>query len=221
MDDDLDTLDRFEHRLAGIEANVKDPPLFDHERRTMPGPNRKSRSLVATVAVVAIVVAVVAVGSLIGGARPTGPTSSSSVVGGSGTATPVATPSPAATTVRTVMIDEWSARCVDVQKVDCIGAAGIFLNQLGRSYTGMFESSGGVLTVEARPACPLVPDWADGSYCWQVSVTGNVDPETGKPICIVIARRTTDTRYPPYGQVGGSNLSGAANSGGGIGQSCS
>jgi hypothetical protein len=116
---------------------------------------------------------------------------------------------PIAPAVLTVMIDEWSARCIEVERVDCIGASERFINLLAWSTYAVFDESGSLLNVEPRPVCPAVPHWADGSYCWQVTAEGaTLSP--GEPWCMVIAKRSTDTRYPPYVQVGGPDGTGRA-----------
>lgn len=205
---DNDLFARFERRFHGIEADVKDPPPFDVAKHSTHRLARTRASLAATLAVVAMVVAIVAFGPLISGDRSAGPGSSSGAVGGPTAASPTAIPSPMAS-VLTVTVGEWSARCVDVAEADCIGASERFINLLARNGSAVFDQSGGVLTVEARPACPSVPIWADGSYCWQVTATG-ASVSIGQPWCMVIARRSTDPRYPPYVHVGGPDGVGRA-----------
>jgi hypothetical protein len=151
---DRDTLERFGHRFAGIEAELKDRPPFDLRRRAMPGLTRRSRSLAIAFAVVAVVVAAVALGQLVTIDRSPGPSSNPGVVVASSSPTPDATPSPEAPTAPTVMVGDWTVRCVDVQEADCVGAAERFINLLARSTSGVFDRSGGVLSVEPRPVCP-------------------------------------------------------------------
>lgn len=199
---DLDTLARFERRFAGIEAEVKDPPPFNPGSATMSRLAPTPRSLAAPIAIVAVVVAAVTLASLIAGDRSTGPGSGSGAVIGISSPSPVATPSPAPTAIPTVVIGEWSSQCVDVEEADCVGASERFINLLARGHQAVFDQSGGVLTVRPRPVCPPVPDWADGSYCWQVTAVG-ASLSSGESLCMVIAKRSTDTRYPPYVHVGG------------------
>jgi hypothetical protein len=92
----------------------------------------------------------------------------------------------------------WTASCGRAASLDCLGAVDRFTNVLGRSHDGVLATSGGRLSVELRPECPQVPVWAAAAECWQVSAEGG----TG-PICMVIARRADDLRYPPYVQVAG------------------
>jgi hypothetical protein len=198
---DADTLARFERRFAGIEAEVKDPPPSSRGRATMSRSSRTPRSLVVPIAVVAAVIAVVTLGSLLTGDRSIGPGSDPSAAGEAASPSPGASPSLSPTAVSTVMIGEWTSRCVDVDLVDCRGASERFLNHLARSGPDVFDWSGGVLTVRPRPVCPPVPVGADGAFCWQV--TAERATSSGGSWCMVIAKRSGDLRYPPYVQVGG------------------
>jgi hypothetical protein len=112
----------------------------------------------------------------------------------------------AARTVPVVGVGDWRARCLDVDDVDCAGASERFINLLAWSGADVFERSGGVLAVTPRPECPRVPDYADGSFCWQV--LAETATERGDPWCMVIVKRSTDTRYPPYVHVGGPDGTG-------------
>lgn len=206
--DDSDTLARFHRRFAGIEAAVKDPPPFERRRATMLRLARTPRSLAVPIAIGAAVVTVVTLGSLLIGDRSIGPGSDPGTAGETWSPSP-ATSSLGPTPVPTVMIGEWTSRCMDVKLVDCRGASERFLNLLARGHQAVFDQSGGHLTVRPRPACPPVPDWADGSYCWQVTADG-ATTSTGEPWCMVIAKRSTDTRYPPYVKVGGPDGVGMA-----------
>ena len=114
------------------------------------------------------------------------------------------------TPASTVRVGDWLASCEGVETLDCQGAVERFTNLLARSTATVFDQSGGNLTVTARPICPVVPDWADGSYCWQVSATGTTWSSTNQPVCMVIARRGTDVRYPAYVSVGGPDGTGRA-----------
>jgi hypothetical protein len=98
---------------------------------------------------------------------------------------------------------------MDVAEVDCTGASERFINLLARSTDDVFDQSGGLLTVEPRPVCPPVPEWADGADCWQVTAN-DAFLASDQPWCMVIAKRSSDTRYPPYVQVGGPDGTGRA-----------
>jgi hypothetical protein len=121
---------------------------------------------------------------------PTGPLGSASVSSPGASAS--AEPSPLATSAvsspatspTTVTAAEWSATCSAVDPATCSAVATVAFGNLGRSLPP------GVLTVQARPACPQVPDWADGSRCWQVYL-----PVGDQTVCMVIAKRTSDGQY--------------------------
>jgi hypothetical protein len=196
-----DTLARFARRFAGIEAVIKDPPPFDRRRAAMFRLARTPRSVAVPIAVVAAVVTVVTLGSLLTRDRSIGPGSDPGTAGETWSPSPATSwlaPSP----VPTVMIGEWASRCMDVKLVDCRGASERFLNMLARGHQAVFDQSGGHLTVSPRPVCPPVQEWADGSFCWQVTADG-ATTSSGEPWCMVIAKRSTDQRYPPYVKVGG------------------
>jgi len=113
--------------------------------------------------------------------------------------------------VPTVMVGDWTARCrLGVEEPDCSGASERFINLLARDGPAVFERSGGVLSVQPRPVCPPVPAYADGSFCWQVTAETALPPTFGGPWCMVITKRSTDTRYPPYVHVGGPDGTGRA-----------
>jgi hypothetical protein len=103
-----------------------------------------------------------------------------------------------------VTVGEWSARCEGVGSGDCEGVAALFVNNLARSWKSVFDQSGGMLSVEPRPDCPAVPDWADPSFCWQASAL-----VWSGPICMVVARQTI-SRPLGFGQVGGDEMTGRA-----------
>lgn len=107
----------------------------------------------------------------------------------------------------TVQVGEWQARCIDVADAECIGASERFVNLLAWAGSSVFRQSEGVLSVTPRPTCPAVPATADGSYCWQVTAPGSLKGD-GMPWCMVIARRGSDTRYPPFVAVGGDSGAG-------------
>ena len=114
------------------------------------------------------------------------------------------TPAPTATPAAVVQVGEWSAECDRVEADDCRGVAALFVNNLARSGQWVFEQSGGTLSVEPRPECPALPDWADPAFCWQATVLVS----TG-PLCMVIARQGP-SRPVGFGQVGGDDMSGRA-----------
>jgi hypothetical protein len=82
------------------------------------------------------------------------------------------------------MVGEWQASCGAVEPAVCQGVAALAINNLA------WNRPTGVLTVESRPACPQVPDWADGSRCWQVYA-----PVSTGTVCMVVAKRSTDHQY--------------------------
>ena len=184
------TFERFARRLAAIEAEVKDPPPFSTARGGGPVLLRPGRrSISGLVAALAVVVAVVAVAPLISNRPPLPPTSSqAAVVGGSNGPARSASPSssPSATSI---MVDKWPASCVGVEPDVCQRVAALAINNLARNQPS------GPLTVVSRPVCPLVPDWADGTRCWQVYT-----PLLPGTVCMVIAKRSADDQY---GQVAG------------------
>ena len=118
--------------------------------------------------------------------------------------TMIAIPTPSASLAESVKIGDWSADCDGVATDDCEGVAALFVNNLARSWHWVFDQSGGTLSVEPRPQCPTLPDWADGGYCWQVTAS----VRSGS-ICMVVARQTR-TLPLGFGQVGGDEMTGRA-----------
>ena len=110
---------------------------------------------------------------------------------------------PGLTSVEIDRLGDWSALCGAVDRNDCVGSSQRFINLLAWSGQSVFAASAGLLLVSPRPDCPPVPDWADDSFCWQVSASA-----APKPICMVIAKRRADRRYADYGQVGGDVTTG-------------
>jgi hypothetical protein len=49
----------------------------------------------------------------------------------------------------------------------------------------VFDLSGGLLSVEPRPACPAMVAWADPRFCWQATAA----LDTTKTICMAVAKR--------------------------------
>lgn len=115
-----------------------------------------------------------------------------------------AAPAPTATPAPVVQVGEWSASCDRVGADDCRGVAALFVNNLARSKQSVFEQNGGTLSVEPRPDCPIVPDWADSDFCWQATAL-----VSGVPVCMVIARQSP-SRPIGFGQVGGGDMTGQA-----------
>jgi hypothetical protein len=115
-----------------------------------------------------------------------------------------ATPTLPATHVPVLQVGDWSAGCDGVGPDDCQGVAALFVNNLARSQQSVFEQSGGTLSVEPRPDCPIVPDWADPGFCWQASAL-----VPSGSICMVIARQGP-SRPDGFGQVGGDDMAGLA-----------
>jgi hypothetical protein len=97
------------------------------------------------------------------------------------TSAPTLTPTPAA-----LAVGDTAVTCVAVDLGVCDDVARLAITNLGRGLPPR------AVTVEARPDCPTVPDWADGSFCWEATFYGSS--------CLVIARRPT---LGGYGQVGG------------------
>jgi hypothetical protein len=183
-------------------------------------PRRSARRRWSVGAVPAVAIAVVvAATALIGGIRligsvASGPAAASSVapLAASPSAESLDVGSPLPSKLRLVppvMVGEWTANCNGVAVVDCRGSVERFVNLLARDAAGILDESGGLLDVTSRPVCPPVQAWADGSECWQVSARGATWP-AGGAICMVIARRGSDLRYPPYVQVGGEDGTGRA-----------
>lgn len=105
----------------------------------------------------------------------------------------------------TVRSDGWTSRCSAVQVDDCDGVARLFVNNLARSWKGVFDASGGRIVVEARAACPSsLPDWADSASCWQATA-----PASTGDVCMVIARHPkAEGAVSTFGQVGGDEMTG-------------
>jgi hypothetical protein len=107
----------------------------------------------------------------------------------------------------TVHFDGWTAACSAVQSDDCEGVAKLFVDNLARSLNGVFDASGGRIVVQTRAACPAsLPDWADGSSCWQATA-----PASTGDVCMVIARHLkAEGAVSSFGQVGGDEMTGRA-----------
>jgi hypothetical protein len=108
------------------------------------------------------------------------------------TAAPTLTQSIAPAAPTTMRVGSVAATCVDVNPSVCADVASLAINNLGRGVPP------DVVTVTGRPVCPPVPDWADGSFCWQANFAS-----AATPLCMVVAKRPT---LGGYGQVGGPIL---------------
>lgn len=99
-----------------------------------------------------------------------------------------------------VRVGDWTASCVGVSAADCQGIAALFINNLAWSGTSVLRDSGGRLSIAQRPDCPSVPDYDDGSVCWQASAA----VPTGR-VCMVVARQNIESPFG-FGQVGGDDM---------------
>lgn len=103
-----------------------------------------------------------------------------------------------------VIVEGWSVSCETTPIADtaaCEAIAAVALNNLGRSRP---PEPLGVITVHERRTCPVVPEWADASRCWQAVIP--LGPGL-QPACMVFARRP---HVGGYGRVAGDQLSGLA-----------
>ena len=104
----------------------------------------------------------------------------------------------------TVKVGDWTASCQGVPADDCEGVAGLFINNLARSGASVLLEGGGKVSVEPRPFCPAVPEWADPTFCWQATAKTS----TGI-VCMVVARQADPaTAGSRFGQVGGDVMTG-------------
>lgn len=185
MDDpESDVYARFVRRFRAIEAEVMDPPPFTFQDRAVPRLVSRRRSWTGLVAVVGLACAVAAFGPLIAGRpRPGSEASSPAQVAASGDSSSWL-PANAPETAQIVTVDGWSATCLEVESETCRRVALLAINNLGRNRPA------GVLTVQNRRSCLMVPSWADGTRCWQADI-----PVGTGSVCMVIARRTSDGTY--------------------------
>jgi hypothetical protein len=103
--------------------------------------------------------------------------------------------------VTTVDVGEWTATCGLVEPAVCSDVAALAIKNLGRARPS------GTIEVIDRPACPVVPQWADGSHCWRVRI-----PAGHSEVCMVIARQRVLEGYVQVagdvpGLLGGSDQS--------------
>jgi hypothetical protein len=92
----------------------------------------------------------------------------------------------------------WNVTCRGTATDECGAVASIALNNMARSRP---DRPTGVITVVDRGACAPVPEWADGTTCFDAHVPLGPSEE----VCLVVARRPA---LGGYGQVGGDELSG-------------
>ena len=100
----------------------------------------------------------------------------------------------------TITTEGWTVSCNATAPDECSAVASVALNNMGR---GRPVEPTGVITVTSRGSCAPVPEWADGSACFDAHVP--IAPS--EEVCLVIARRPT---LGGYGQVGGDEVSGLA-----------
>jgi hypothetical protein len=117
---------------------------------------------------------------------------------------PPGTPAPL---VSPIPLGDWQLSCLGVAEVDCTGAADRYINLLARDASWVQRESDGILRISSRPICPVVPDYADPTTCWEVTATDGWP--LGGDWCMVIARGD-DERYPAYVHVGGPTGTGSA-----------
>jgi hypothetical protein len=98
----------------------------------------------------------------------------------------------------TTTADGWTVACRNTSAIPCAAIASLALNNMAR---GRPPAPTGVISVVARGACAPVPDWADGTACFDA----RVPLAPGQEVCLVIARRPS---LGGYGQVGGDEVSG-------------
>jgi hypothetical protein len=100
----------------------------------------------------------------------------------------------------TTTTEGWTVTCRGTGAVQCAALASLALNNMARSRP---SQPTGVITVVARSGCAPVPEWADGSACFDAHVPLGPSQE----VCLVIAARPA---LGGYGQVGGDEVSGMA-----------
>ena len=98
----------------------------------------------------------------------------------------------------TTTAEGWTVTCRGMAIEPCRVVASMALNNMGRSRP---PAPTGVINVVARGACAPVPEWADGTACFDAHIP--VAP-VGE-VCLVLAPRPT---LGGYGQVGGDEVSG-------------
>ena len=103
-------------------------------------------------------------------------------------------------TTTTTVVEGWTVSCRGTGAGACAGVASLALNNLARSRP---REPTGVITVVARGACAPVPDWADGTTCYDA----HVPLAPMQEVCLVVAGRPG---LGGYGQVGGDEVSGLA-----------
>jgi hypothetical protein len=98
------------------------------------------------------------------------------------------------------VLEGWHPICAAVAEPECSAVAAAFVTNLGRSWVGVQNESGGLIAVTPRPICPPLPDWAVPAPCWQASAT----TMSGR-VCMVFARQDPAVAdgASGFGQVGG------------------
>lgn len=104
------------------------------------------------------------------------------------------------TSTTTTTTEGWTVACRGTAAEQCGAVASLALNNLARSRP---EAPTGVIRVVDRGACAPVPDWADGTTCFDAHIPLAPSVE----VCLVVARRPA---LGGYGQVGGDEVSGLA-----------
>ena len=97
----------------------------------------------------------------------------------------------------TTTTEGWTVTCQGTATDECSSVASLALNNLARSRP---EQPTGVIKVVDRAACAPVPEWADGTTCFDAHIPLGPSQE----VCFVIARRPG---LGGYGQVGGDEVS--------------
>jgi hypothetical protein len=98
----------------------------------------------------------------------------------------------------TTTVEGWPVSCIATGIEACQSVASLALNNMA---WGRPANPTGTITVLARGACTPVPEWADGSMCYDAHVS--MPPSDG--FCLVVAARPT---LGGLGQVGGDEVSG-------------
>lgn len=103
----------------------------------------------------------------------------------------------------TITVEDWTVSCIDAPQDACAAVASVALNNMGR---GRPREPTGIIRVVGRIGCAPVPEWADGTVCFDAHVPLTPNEE----VCLVIAGRP---ELGVYGQVGGDEVSGLFNLG--------
>lgn len=101
----------------------------------------------------------------------------------------------------TTTTEGWTVSCIATDVRVCGSVASLALNNMARSRP---REPSGIITVVARGRCSPVPDWADGSMCFDA----HIPLSSSQKVCLVIAARSGSG---DFGQIGGDRVSGGAN----------